>query len=160
MIGTGIQNVHASNMASITIDYYDETGTLTCSVNDTINSLSTKGYWMPGVSCLPSTWTGSAVISSDQPIVAMGRPHMGSEIMTYNGVGSGNTSIYIPMLFNAAFGGSYNAAFYIQNLDPTNSADVTIQFYNSTTGALSCTDTDTLSSRAGSDYWLNDMCTP
>jgi len=63
------------------------------------------------------------------------------------------------MLFKAAFGGSYNAAFYIQNTEVT-SATVTIKFYD-TNGVLSCTKTDTIPARSTLGYWVPSVtCSP
>ena len=79
-----IQNVHASNLANISIKYYDSTGTLNCTVNDTVAALASKGYWVPSELCLPDGWVGGVVVTSNQPIVAIGRPHIGAEVMTYD----------------------------------------------------------------------------
>ncbi len=154
-----VQNVSASS-ASLTIKFYDSSGTLSCTKNDTVSSLASKGYWLPSESCLPSGWVGGALITSDQNIVAIGRPHIGAEVMTYNGFSSGSTSASIPMLFKDAFGGSYDAAFYIQNIHPSNTANLTINFYDSS-GALSCTKNDTLSPLASKGYWVPaESCLP
>lgn len=152
-----IQNVSDINNASITIQYYDNTGNLNCTKNDTISPLASKGYWLPTTGCdagsLPSGWAGGVKITSTQPIVAVGRPHIGSEVMTYSGFTTGYTTAYIPMLFNGAFGGSYNAAFYVQNIG-NSSATYTIQYYDST-GALNCTKTgETLAQYASRGYWV------
>jgi hypothetical protein len=56
------------------------------------------------------------------------------------------------------FDGSYNAAFYIQNLTGSN-ADLTVQFVDSA-GTLSCIDTDSLSNLEGVDDWVPSMCAP
>lgn len=148
-----VQNLHPSSTANISINYYTSTGSLTCTVSDTITARSSKGYWLPSVSCLPADWVGSAVVTSNQNIVAVGRPHVGSEVMTYNGFASGSLTSYLPMLFKNAFGGTYNAAFYIQNVHPSSTANITIKYYNET-GALSCTVSDTVAARASKGYWL------
>ncbi len=148
-----VQNLHPSNTANISISYYTSEGSLTCTVNDTIAARSSKGYWLPSVSCLPVGWVGGAVVTSTQNIVTVGRPHVGSEVMTYDGFASGNTTSYLPMLFKNAFGGTYNAAFYIQNVSAVNTANVTIKYYDET-GALSCTITDTIAALASKGYWL------
>ncbi len=148
-----VQNLHASNTASISVKYYTTEGVLTCTVNDTIASRSSKGYWLPSVGCLPDGWVGGAVVTSNQNIVTVGRPHVGSEVMTYDGFASGSTTSYLPMLFKNAFGGTYDAAFYIQNVHASNTANVTIKYYNET-GALNCTVSDTVSPLASKGYWL------
>ena len=95
-----IQNVHASNTANVTIKYYDSSGVLNCTKADTITSLASKGYWVPSATCdtgtLPMGWVGGVVVTSDQPIVAVGRPHVGAEVMTYNGFTSGASNLLHP----------------------------------------------------------------
>ncbi len=148
-----VQNLHASNTATVAVNYYTSAGALTCTVNDTIAPRSSKGYWLPSVGCLPDGWVGGAVVTSSQNIVTVGRPHVGSEVMTYDGFASGSTTSYLPMLFKKAFGGTYNAAFYIQNVNASNTANVTINYYNES-GALSCTVNDTVAALASKGYWL------
>ncbi|MGE5375660.1 MAG: hypothetical protein ACM3XO_11445 [Bacteroidota bacterium] len=152
-----VQNVHASNTANITIKYYNSNGGLDCTRNDIIAPLSSKGYWVPTETCttgsLPNGWVGGAVVTSDQPIVAVGRPHVGAEVMTYNGFGGGSLTSYIPMLFKGAFGGSYNSAFYIQNVNASNPATITIKYYDSE-GVLKCTKGDTINPLASKGYWV------
>ena len=148
-----IQNIHPINSANITIKYYDTRGNLSCTVNDTIARLSAKGYWLPSISCLGTSWVGAAVITSDQNIVAVGRPHIGNEILTYSGFAIGNTSMYVPMLFKDAFGGNYDSALYLQNTSASNLANVTIQYYD-TAGNLVCTMNDILPQSSSKGYWL------
>ena len=154
-----VQNVHASNTASITIKYYDSNGVLSCTKNDTIAPLASKGYWVPAATgtcdtgSLPAGWAGGALITSNQPIVAVGRPHVGGEVMTYNGFASGSLTSYIPMLFKTAFDGSYNAAFYVQNTHASNIASITIKYYDSN-GVLSCTKADTIPPLGARGYWV------
>jgi hypothetical protein len=57
------------------------------------------------------------------------------------------------MLFKNAFGGTYNSGFYLQNTDPSNAADVTVKFYD-TSGNLSCTRHDSIPALATLGYWL------
>jgi hypothetical protein len=157
-----VQNTHASNTANLTLQYYDSNGVLNCTKTDTVAPLASKGYWVPSASCdtgsLPAGWVGGVVVTADQPIVAVGRPHLGTQVTTYNGFSAGNLNAYLPMLFKAAFG-SYNAAFYIQNTEAT-TASVTLQFYD-TTGALTCTRTDSIPALATLGYWVPSLtCVP
>ena len=154
-----VQNVNAANTANITIKFYDTNGNLSCTKNDTINALSSKGYWIPSETCLPSSWVGGVVITSNQNIVAVGRPHIGTEVTTYNGFASGSPTMYVPMLFKQAFG-SYNSALYVQNVDAVNSATVAIKYYDSN-GNLTCTKNDTISKLSSKGYWLpSETCLP
>jgi hypothetical protein len=152
-----IENVDSLNTATIDIYYVDSEGNATCTVLDeTIAPLASKGYWLPGISatCLPSGWVGGVTVVSDYPIVAIGRPHINGEVMTYNGFSSGSTTSYLPMLFKNAFaGGAYKSAFYVQNVDDVTTSDVEIRFYDNT-GALSCTIFDTIEPLAAKGYWV------
>jgi len=158
-----VQNVHESNTANITIKYYDSNGVLNCTKTDTIAPLASKGYWVPAATCdsgsLPAGWVGGVVVTSDQPIVAVGRPHIGTQVTTYNGFSAGSLNSYLPMLFKSAFGGTYNAAFYVQNTEAT-SASVTLKFYDAN-GVLTCTRNDTIPALATLGYWVPSVtCNP
>lgn len=156
-----LQNIDPTNTAHVSIEFYTQNGISIHTITDTIQPLASKGWWLPGVSGLPDGWVGSAVIRSDRDIVAVGRPHVGSEVMTYNGFASGDLTSYLPMLFKNAFaGGAYDSAFYIQNIDDWNSAAVTIKYYNDS-GALNCTVTETIQPMASKGYWLPGVsCLP
>ena len=106
---------------------------MTCTIPDSVAPLASKGYWLPGLpaTCLPDGWVGGAVVTSDTNIVAIGRPHIGAQVTTYDGFTSGSLSSYLPMLFKDAYGGSYDSAFYIQNTEAS-AANVTTKFYDST----------------------------
>ena len=149
-----IQNVDFTT-ATLSIKYYDSSGALTCTVPETIAPLASKGYWLPGRGCcLPDGWVGGAVITSDKNIVANGRPHIGAEVMTYNSFSAGSLTSYLPMLFKNAYGGSYDSAFYVQNVDPANTANLTIKYYDNV-GALTCTiPGETVAPLASKGYWL------
>jgi len=152
-----IQNVDVNYTAHITVKYYDSNGNLNCTKADTLAAGASKGYWLPSATCdsgsLPAGWVGGVVVTSDRLIVAVGRPHIGSEVMTYDGFGSGFPVSYIPMLFKGAFGGSYNAAFYVQNVNESNTANITIEYYDNA-GNLNCTKADTIAPLASKGYWV------
>ena len=155
-----VQNLDTTNTANINIKYYDSTGTLTCGTTDTVAPLASKGYWVPSESCLPVGWVGGVIVTSDTNIVSVGRPHVGSQVTTYPGIATGGTNLYLPMLFKNAFGGSYNSAFYIQNTDALNSADVTLKFYDMD-GNLACTHSDTIPALATLGFWVPSVtCDP
>ena len=151
-----IQNVGSVNTANITIEYFDSTGNLNCTKTDTVSPLASKGYWLPTATCdtgsLPAGWVGGVKVTSNEPIVAVGRPHIGSEVLTYNGFAAGSNSAYIPMLFKDAFGGSYDAAFYVQNVGA--STAVIHLYYYSQAGTLVCEKQDTIEALASKGYWV------
>jgi hypothetical protein len=156
-----LQNTTGSD-AHVTIQYYSDTGVLNCTKADTIKPLASNGYWVPSATCdsgsLPDGWVGGVVVSSDQPVVGVGRPHIGEQVTTYNGFTAGSLNSYLPMLFKETWG-TYNSAFYIQNTENT-AATVTVKFYN-TNGQLSCTKTDTIPALSTQGYWLPSVtCSP
>ena len=156
-----VQNVDGSHDAHISINYFDAGGAATCSVDDTIAPLASHGYWTPAETCLPDGWVGGAEVTSDHPIVAVGRPHIGSQVTTYNGFSGGSRSANVPMLFKNAFGGSYDSALYIQDLNATTDASVTIDFYDSE-GNLTCARLgETIPKLSSKGYWLPaETCLP
>jgi hypothetical protein len=149
-----VQNLDAVNPAAITLKFYDTNGNLSCTLTDSIPLLSSHGTWVPDLTCLPASWVGGVVVTSNRSIVAVGRPHIGSEITTYNGFSSGSLTMYVPMLFKNIWG--YDAALYVQNVDAVNTADITLKFYD-TTGNLTCTQTDSIPRLSSHGYWLPDL---
>jgi hypothetical protein len=149
-----VQNVDGSNAADITIRFYDSSGVETHTMTDTISPLASKGYWLPAISALGNSWVGGVKVESNRDIVAVGRPHIGDQVLSYNGFASGSLDAYVPMLFKDAFNnGSYDSALYVQNVDASNAADITIHFYDSS-GAETHTMTDTIAAQASKGYWL------
>ncbi len=155
-----VQNASASATATFDITYYNLDGSVACTVNDNLAQGSSEGYWVPAETCLTEGWVGGAVITSDNPIAVVGRPHVGSEVMSYNALQSGGTTTHLPMLFRAAFGGTYNAAIYIQNTSNA-AATFSMSFY-SEPGALTCTMTgQTIAAHGIKNYWLpTQTCVP
>lgn len=164
-----VQNLDASLDANITIEFYDTAGAYTCTYVDPVpfGPSVTRGYWMAGINnsdqCLGSTgfdslgWTGSAVITStgSASIVAIGRPHLGTEVAAYNGFSSGGTINYLPMLFRGKWG--YNSAFYIQNISGSDTS-IAVTFYD-IAGNEVCTYTDptALGAKVTRGYWTPSL---
>jgi hypothetical protein len=148
-----VQNTDDSSAANLTIDFYDTNGNLTCSLNESLPALATKGYWVPGQGCLPNGWVGGAVVSADTNIVALGRPHVGNEVTAYAGFFNGGTQMFLSMLFKGAFGGSYDSAVYVQNTNLGASSDVTLKFYDAG-GSLTCVKSASIPPGATTGFWL------
>ncbi|MGE5375432.1 MAG: hypothetical protein ACM3XO_10275 [Bacteroidota bacterium] len=91
-------------------------------------------------------------MTSDQPVVGVGRPHIGAQVTTYNGFTTNSANSSLLMLFKDAFGGSYDSAFYLQNTGSTQ-ATVTVKFYD-TLGNLTCTRQDAISALSTLGYWV------
>ncbi len=150
-----LQNVSTAS-AGLTIDFVDSDGVTVYTKTDTLGAGASKGYWLPSEAGLPVGFAGGVKITSTQPILAVGRPHINGQVMTYNGMGMGATSAWLPMFFKNGFG-SYNTAIYIQNVT-ANSADVTIEYMN-LDGTVACTFDDAIDANASKGYWsLSATC--
>jgi hypothetical protein len=153
-----LQNTSPSS-ANITIQYLTSTGATAFTQNVTLGAGAISNIWLPSVAGLADGFAGGARITSTQPIVTVGRPHLGSEITAYNGISNGSMTAFLPMLFKNAYGTPYNAAFYIQNTS-SSSATVNILFYDSA-GTLSCAKTMTLAGNATLGFWMpSTTCIP
>jgi hypothetical protein len=154
-----VQNIDPTNAADITLKFYDTLGNLTCTQTDSIPQLSSHGYWLPYLTCLGSSWQGSVKVESSQPVVAVGRPHVGADVASYDGFTGGNPTMYVPMLFRNMWG-IYNSALTVQNIDAINPANITIDFYD-VNGNLSCVRTDSIPALGTIGYWMPDLtCSP
>jgi hypothetical protein len=103
---------------------------------------------------LPTDWFGGATISSNEPLAVVAKPDInGYDAVTYNGFNGGAATTYLPMLFRGKFG--YQAAFYVQNLDPSQDAFLSIDFYDAE-GNFTCTYNDpaSLGPSVTRGYWM------
>jgi hypothetical protein len=144
-----VQNTSNAS-ANLTMEFTNSNGIVVYTKTDTLGANASKGYWLSSIAGLGSSFVGGAKITSDQPVLAVGRPHIGAEVMTYNGMSSGSTSAWLPMFFKNGFG-NYNTALYVQNIANA-SADLTIEYLN-LDGTVACTDNDTLAANASKGYW-------
>ena len=144
-----IQNL-GDSPANLSIEFRNDAGTVVHTINESLAAKASKGYWLSSISGLGASFVGGATVTSDQPVLAVGRPHIGSEVMTYNGMAAGSTTAWLPMFFKNGFG-SYNTALYIQNVTG-DSANLTIEYLN-LDGTVACTDTDILGANASKGYW-------
>lgn len=136
---SSIQIMNLGNStANVVVEYYQENGTRIDGAvyQYTITVGSSLNIYQPSVPGLPNGFKGSAVISADQPIAAIG-----SELATYADGSIGNsqysgfstemlgTKFYLPNV-NKKFGGSqWSSRITIQNAT-TSSITATVTFYN------------------------------
>ncbi len=144
-----VQNI-SNNSASLTMQFINSNGAVVYTKNDTLGANASKGYWLPSEAGLPNGFAGGVKVTSNRNIIALGRPHINGQVMTYNGMAAGSTTAWLPMFFKNGFG-SYNTALYIQNVT-ANSANLTIEYLN-LDGTVACTDTDSLGANASKGYW-------
>ncbi len=140
--------------ANLSIEFRRDDGTVAYTLTEPLAAKASKGYWLPSIPALGASFVGGAKVTSDQPVLAVGRPHISGEVMTYNGVAAGSLTAWLPMFFKDGYG-SYNAALYVQNLTG-NEATLTIEYLN-LDGTVACTDTDTLAANASKGYWSKQV---
>jgi hypothetical protein len=150
-----VQNVDPANAANVTLKFYNSNGTLTCMQTDSIPRLSSHGYWLPDQGCLGSSWQGSMKVESSLPVVAVGRHHNGGDVASYDGFTNGNTQVVAPMLFKNMWS-IYNSTLTVQNVDPGNTANIMIDFYD-VNGNLTCEQKDSIPAMGKLNYWLLDL---
>ncbi len=154
-----IENADPANTANVTMNFYDVYGSFTCTITTALPKLSDESIWLPGLGCLGTVWSGGVNVTSDRPIMAIGRTHVYNEIMAYDGFASGSTTMYVPMLFKHQFG-NYDSALYVQNMSATSVAHISVAFYD-VYGNYNCTMNDTLQVLAATGYWVgNRECLP
>ncbi len=144
-----IQNLGNAS-ASLTIQFINDSGVVVHTITEPLTAKASKGYWLSSIAGIPAGFVGAAKVTADQPILAVGRPHIGAEVMSYNGMSAGSLYARLPMFFKNGFG-SYNTALYVQNVTNA-SASLTIEYLN-LDGTVACTDNDTLAANASKGYW-------
>jgi hypothetical protein len=122
-----VQNLSAST-ANISIDYYDQAGSVVTSVADTIAASGSTTY-CPIAPASP--FNGSVVVSSDQSLAAVTNVlgDMGAASASYVGSSTGATTLNLPLLFDNNVG--YNTWINVQNMGGS-SASVTIDYSDGT----------------------------
>lgn len=125
----------STSIAHITIDFYSGAGVVELSMSDTIDPSSSKTYFVSTTS-LPAGFSGSAVISSDQPISAISNMNTtdyayASATTSFSG---GNTTFNLPLVMCNNSG--FNTAFSVQNVG-TSDAHITVYYNRGSHGANS-----------------------
>ena len=111
--------------ANIILAFYRQDGSLEKTLTDIIERDRSKIYFTLPVA---EGFSGSVVISSDQPVAALSNM-MNSAITavgTYVGRNKGSTSVYLPLLMANSDGG-FNSWFALQNPNPS-STNVTVNY--------------------------------
>lgn len=131
-----VQNLSTSD-AHIAISFYDSSGNVVSAANvsDTISGSSSKLYTQGNNTNLPSGFNGSVVVSSDQPVAAIGIQETSNAAGTlkyqgtYSGFSSGSDTFYLPVVMNAFYG--YTTEISVQNAGSSN-VDVSISYTDGT----------------------------
>jgi hypothetical protein len=128
-----VQNL-SNQTAHVQLTFYDSSGNVVtaATLSDTIGPLSNKLYTQSNNTNLPSGFNGSVVVSSDQPVAAIGiQESKNAASMVYQGTYGGFASdaasdkFYLPTIMKAFYG--YSTEFSIQNAGSSN-VDVTVTY--------------------------------
>ena len=127
-----VQNLSATQ-ANVQLVFYDASGNAVtaATLSDTIAANSNKLYTQGNNTNLPSGFNGSVVVSSDQPVAAIGVQDSVSGSMHYQGTYGGfsadaaSDSFYLPTIMKAFYG--YTTEVSVQNAGSSN-VDVTVTY--------------------------------
>jgi hypothetical protein len=143
-----VQNV-GTTAASVTVQYIPgSAGTAYTSSAVTIQPNAAHTFDQHDMSDIGSTFVGSAVVTSSQPIVAtvmqVGETY--KNMMGYNGFAGGSMTVSLPLVM--ANNGGYYTGFQVQNVG-TGSATVTVDYGTNIAGSFTPTsETTTLAPNA------------
>ena len=140
--GFQVQNLEATD-ASITIMFYDRTGTAVTTVTDTVSANSSNTYFpLTNLgnegSSVPSGFDGSVVIASDKKVAAITNitGSDGTDPLaygeSYSGFTGGSNTASIPLLMKGNFG--YDTWFSVQNVGSVD-ATVTVNYSDGVTSS-------------------------
>lgn len=134
-----VQNV-GSAPATVVLTYLDEDGRVVTTDTRVLAPGAATNFPQRDNQNLPDGYEGSALIESDQPIIALRRVDMkGLTADMVDGgtlsIGSGGTSVYLPLVMNQAGPWqTWNSRFSIQNLSDSATACVTITYIGEGSG--------------------------
>ena len=131
----------STTTANITFNFQAENSSTATPVNVTLNGKASASLFLGGVGSLSSGFKGSAVMSSDQPIVAtLVQLPQSSTVKNRplsNGFATGSAKVLIATALRNTF--NSNSIITIQNADTVN-ADLTVKFF--ALGSASPADTE------------------
>jgi hypothetical protein len=135
-----VQNTSASS-ASITMYYYNSSGSVVKTSTDSIPAYSSHAYYTPNQG-LADGFIGTARVTSNKPVVVVvnqSAPHGSTPKrgLSYNGTSGGSTLVVIPDLMNYWGTQNWVSSVNVKNLSSTTSTVATLtyggQSYNSPT---------------------------
>jgi hypothetical protein len=159
---TGISCVNLdTSVATIAVDFYNSSGSVVGTINDTIPGEGNVLYWIPSRSEVPEPFLGSAVVSSDAPVACSVNTQTSSgtiRLGTSNGVDSSATgaTLYAPQVLNNYSGWSSYVA--VQNAG-SSAVSVTARFLN-TSGTEVHSESRTIQARSSEVFYQDDGSLP
>jgi len=128
-----VQNLTAEE-ATVVITFYNKDGSVATTVTDTIAASASNTYFAVTTPGLPSTFDGSAVISSSKEIRAIHNLDAGNFVYgaSSSGYTAGSSPINLPLIMRANSG--FNTWFNVQNAG-TSPATVSVSFKAGSSGS-------------------------
>ena len=149
-----VQN-NGTGPATVVVNFYSTAGVLVKSytVPSPVPPKGTVSVDTEAIGDLPNGFSGSAVVSSNQPVNAtfqgfdVTNPSINRTL--YNGFTDGSNTAYVPAISNAY--ADQTSMLAVQNVDSTPAA-VTIKYFERFTGAQSAVVTDTIPANSSHFY--------
>lgn len=129
-----VQNMDATNPASVRVDYRDTNGNVAASEVATLQPNAAITFDQANTLALPSNFVGSATVTSDRNVGAafsISDP-VNNQFSSSNGFKDGATIAYLPVVYNDYSADRWITSFLIQNVD-LNDANVTVTYSDSRT---------------------------
>jgi hypothetical protein len=149
-----IQNI-GEITASVHAEFYDSSGTPVYTDDNIMPPHGSLTYELATMAGLPAGFEGSAVVSADQPILAVAnlQPTGADVLLSYTGLLTGSTEIALTTVMRNWYG--WHTDFWVQNIGSTD-ADVTLYYNPALTGTAHVA-TDTIPAFASHVYRQADM---
>jgi hypothetical protein len=141
--GIQVQNLSSTSSATVAVTFYNRDGTVADTLSgDVIAAGSSKTYYQPTQTTLPDGFSGSAVVSSDQPVAAIVNQNSSGPLMSgsYVGASAPAGTVVLPLMMKGNYG--WDSEFAVQNTS-SSAATVDITYYDAT-GAAVATDSASL----------------
>jgi hypothetical protein len=151
-----VQNTSATANASVTVQYIPgSSGTAYTAPAVTIAPGAAATFNQRDLAALGTKFVGSAIVTSDQPVVAtvMQVGETFKNMMGYNGFIAGSTTVNMPLIM--ANNNGFYTGFQVQNVG-TASTDITVDYGANIAGAFApANDTATLAAGASATFLQN-----
>jgi hypothetical protein len=152
------ENPSTSESINFSIKFYDRSGNLNKTVNDSVRKGSQKTFNLLSQG-LPTTtppgdgWLGAAVVESASPIAGVALTHWDQYSAGYSGVTGGGTKAFLPSGTRRLPGGNWEqfTSVQVQNLDAADAANVTVRWFDRT-GALLHSFNDSIPANSSKGY--------
>lgn len=143
-----VQNA-GTNQASVKAEFFGLDGVKKDEQSLTIQAGASKSVVLETNTKLGDNFIGSVSLSADQPIAAAAEQYSSKQLVDYTCFGSGAKTVYAPAIFR--LDGLFGTSTQVANLSNT-TANVTLEFIDSTQPTRNVTISDTIPARSMKFY--------